>query len=55
LKQVKDEGILPISVMPKGLARYVMTVTQGMAVQAKAGASKAELRRVADILLAQLP
>ncbi|QVW26129.1 TetR/AcrR family transcriptional regulator [Pseudomonas hormoni] len=55
LQQAKDEGDLPPSVVPKDLARYVMTVTQGMAVQAKAGASKAELRRVADILLAQLP
>lgn len=55
LQQAKDEGDLPSNAMPKDLARFVMTVTQGMAVQAKAGASKAELRRVADILLGQMP
>ncbi|BFT63537.1 TetR family transcriptional regulator [Pseudomonas moorei] len=55
LQQAKDDGDLPSNVMPKDLARFVMTVTQGMAVQAKAGVSKAELRRVADMMLAQLP
>jgi AcrR family transcriptional regulator len=55
LQQARDEGELPSSVMPKDLARWVMTMTQGTAVQAKAGASKAELRRIVDMMLALLP
>ena len=36
---------------PADLARYVVTVIQGMAVQAAGGASRAELRRVAALAL----
>jgi hypothetical protein len=36
------------------LSRLVMAITQGMAVQAKAGASRAQLREIGDAALAML-
>jgi hypothetical protein len=55
LKRAKTEGDLPKDADPAALARFVATVTQGMAVQAAAGASRAELRRVAETALRALP
>jgi AcrR family transcriptional regulator len=55
LKRAKAEGDLPDDADPAALARFVATVTQGMAVQAAAGASRAELRRVADTALRAFP
>jgi AcrR family transcriptional regulator len=55
LQQARTEGDLAPDVVPEDLARYVMMMTQGMAIQAKAGATRDELYRVADMLLAQLP
>lgn len=53
LERAKKEGDLPSSVNPATLASYVMAVSQGMAVQAKAGASKSALeglmRQVLDM------
>ena len=43
LKRAKTEGDLPKDADPAALARFVATVTQGMAVQAAGGASRAEL------------
>ena len=40
---------------PADLARYVATVTHGMAVQAATGASRAQLRRVAQLALRAWP
>lgn len=54
LQEFREEGGLPTHLAPEDLARYVMTMTQGMAVQAKAGTSADELRRVADMMLASL-
>lgn len=51
LKQAKEEGELPKDADPAALARFIATVTQGMAVQAAAGATRAELRRVAAMAL----
>jgi AcrR family transcriptional regulator len=51
LKRAKAEGELPRGADPAALARFVATVTQGMSVQAKAGATRAELRRVAETAL----
>jgi AcrR family transcriptional regulator len=51
LKQAKTDGDLPPDVTPEDLARYLMTVSQGMAVHAKAGASLKELNRVIDLAL----
>jgi len=54
-QQAKDEGELPEDADPAALARYFFTVTQGMAIQAAAGASRKELERVADMALRVWP
>jgi AcrR family transcriptional regulator len=51
LKRAKNEGDLPAEADPATLARYLTAVMQGMAVQAAGGASRSELRRVADTAL----
>ncbi len=45
------EGDLPADVDPGDLAGYVVTLIRGMAVQAAGGASREELRRVAELAL----
>jgi len=55
LERAKSEGDLPEAANPATLARYVTTVTQGMAVRAAAGATKNELREVAEIALSAFP
>jgi AcrR family transcriptional regulator len=55
LKRAKDEGDLPKDADPAGLARFIATITQGMAVQAAGGANRAELRRVAATALRAFP
>jgi AcrR family transcriptional regulator len=55
LKRAKAEGDIPKDADPAALARFVATVTQGMSVQAKAGASRPELRRVAETALRAFP
>ena len=54
-KRAKSEGDLPSGSDPVALARYVATVTQGMAVQAAGGASRAELRNIVDIAMRAFP
>ena len=49
------EGDLPAAADPADLARYIVTVLQGMAVQAAGGASRAELRRVVEVALRAWP
>ena len=49
------EGDLPAEADPRDLARYVVTVMHGMAVQAAGGASREELRRVAELALRAWP
>jgi AcrR family transcriptional regulator len=49
LQRAKREGDLPKNADPAELARYVMTVLQGMAVQGADGASPDQLRRVAQM------
>jgi len=46
-QRAKAEGDLPADSNPADLARYVVTISQGMAVQAASGASCEELQRVA--------
>jgi AcrR family transcriptional regulator len=53
--RAKAEGDLPAEADPADLARYLATVTHGMAVQAAGGASRDELRRVAEIALRAWP
>jgi hypothetical protein len=50
-----DEGDLPPDADPGALARYVMTVANGIAVQAAGGADEEELRAVAALALRGWP
>jgi AcrR family transcriptional regulator len=54
-QRAKREGDLPRNADPAELARYVMTVIRGMAVQAAGGASRDQLHRVAQIALRAWP
>jgi AcrR family transcriptional regulator len=51
----KRQGDLPGSSDPAALARYLMTIANGICVQAAAGASAKELNDVADIALMSFP
>jgi hypothetical protein len=53
-ERAKAEGDLPKTARPV-LAAFVMTVTQGIAVQAKAGMSRAMLEFVAEQALSTWP
>jgi AcrR family transcriptional regulator len=55
LIQAKSEGDLPPGANPADLARYIVTIVRGMAVQASGGGSRNELRRVAQIALRAWP
>jgi AcrR family transcriptional regulator len=55
LQRAMREGDLPKNAHPAELARYVMTVLQGMAVQGADGASPDQLRRVAQVALRAWP
>jgi AcrR family transcriptional regulator len=50
-----DEGDLPADAHPELLARYLMTVSNGIAVQAAGGTGRDELQRVADAALQSWP
>lgn len=50
-----DEGDLPPDADPGMLARYVMTVANGIAVQAATGAGNEDLQQVADAALRNWP
>ncbi|UED84073.1 TetR/AcrR family transcriptional regulator [Streptomyces profundus] len=54
-RRAADEGDLPADVDPAALARYVMTVANGIAVQAAGGATRDELQQVADLALRSWP
>jgi len=55
LQRAKREGDLPKNADPAELARYVMTVLQGMAVQGADGAGRDQLHRVAQVALRAWP
>ena len=55
LKRAQSEGDLPRDANPADLARYVVTVIQGIAVQAASGAARPELRRVIQTALRSWP
>jgi AcrR family transcriptional regulator len=55
LERAQAEGDLPKTADPDALAAFVMTVTQGIAVQAKGGMSRELLQAVADQALAMWP
>jgi len=50
-----EEGDLPAGADPELIARYVMTIANGMAVQAAGGAACEDLQRVADAALRNWP
>ncbi len=54
-ERARADGHLPADADPADLARYVMTVLRGMAVQAAGGASREELQRVVEIALRSWP
>ncbi|MEU9559441.1 TetR/AcrR family transcriptional regulator [Streptomyces fumanus] len=55
LRRARAEGDLPAGADPDVLARYLMTVANGIAVQAVGGVPPEELRRVADLALQGWP
>jgi AcrR family transcriptional regulator len=55
LQRAKREGDLPQNADPADLARYVMTVLQGIAVQGANGASRDQLNRIAQMALRAWP
>lgn len=55
LRQARRRGDLPASCNPADLARYVITVILGMAVQAAGGARRNELERMVRIALQAWP
>lgn len=54
-ERAKIDGDLPADADPQGLSSYLTAVMQGMAVQAGAGASRAELERLVETSLALWP
>ena len=54
-EQAKRQGDWPTAMNPADLARYITTIIQGMAVQAAGGASRRELRRVAEVAIRAWP
>ena len=50
-RQAKRDGDLPDAVEPGALSQYLFTILQGMAVQAGAGATRADLEAVLDTSL----
>jgi AcrR family transcriptional regulator len=55
LERAIADGDLPADADPADLARYVTTISQGMAVQAAGGASREELQRVVAMALRAWP
>jgi AcrR family transcriptional regulator len=54
-ERARSEGDLPAHCSAADLARYIATVTQGMAVQAASGARRTDLQRVAEMALRAWP
>lgn len=54
-ERAKTEGDLKTDADPQALARFVMTVQQGMSVQAAGGASRDDLMAVAEMALRAWP
>jgi len=55
LKRARAEGDLAKAADPASFARYLITVIEGMAVQAASGATRTELRRVAETAMKAWP
>src|SRR3984893_18054715 len=55
LNRAKIDGDLPPEANSANLARYIVTVNQGMSIQAASGASRGELHRIIGIALQSWP
>lgn len=55
MQQARDSGDLPAHVDPEAITSYLYAMLQGMAVQAGAGASRAELERLVETALLLWP
>lgn len=55
LERARAEGDLAPDADPAALARFIVTITQGMSVQAASGASRDDLAQVADMALRAWP
>jgi AcrR family transcriptional regulator len=55
LQRAKADGDLPRDSSPADLARYAVTVLRGMSVQSASGATRQDLRKVANVALAAWP
>jgi AcrR family transcriptional regulator len=53
--RAQQEGDLPKDASPEGLARYLVAMSNGIAVQATTGATAAELLEIASMALASWP
>lgn len=53
--RARDEGDLRPGADPAALARFVMALSQGMAIQAKAGATREQLLELTELALAGWP
>jgi AcrR family transcriptional regulator len=53
--RARADGDLPNSADPADLAKYATTVLNGLSVQASSGATRAQLRKVADLALRAWP
>jgi AcrR family transcriptional regulator len=53
--RARAAGDLPAGADPADLAKYAATVLHGLSVQASGGATRAQLRRVADLALRAWP
>ncbi|WP_217171284.1 TetR/AcrR family transcriptional regulator [Streptomyces sp. AC512_CC834] len=54
-RQAIDAGDLPADTDPVDLARYLMTIANGISVQAAGGATREDLQRVTDMALRSWP
>ena len=54
-ERARSDGDLPLQSQAADLARYIVAVMHGIAVQAASGASRAELRRVATMAMQAWP
>ena len=54
-KRFKSSGALPADADPDALARYVLTIAWGMAVEAQSGASRDDLYRTVKLALKSWP
>ncbi len=55
LERAKRTGELPASVRCADLARFVVTINQGLAIQAASGATRSQLQQVAEIAMRAWP